>query len=92
MAKRRNLLPDIQQPMGESCVHCSKENWSNSHDEPEKRRDSDTPCDEMESLHWLLKVELQNKEGPLPSTGHRPDLGLNGKIKLFLFLGWIFGL
>ena len=46
--------------MGESGICCSEEIWSNGHDEREGRGNSDTPTDEVESLHQLPEAELCN--------------------------------
>ena len=78
--------------MGESGARCSEESWSNDHDKEERRGDLDTPSNEMKSLHQLSKTELHKKEGPLPSSIHRPNLGQTRRIKLLLLSGRIFGL
>ena len=67
--------------MGESGARCSKESWSNGHDERERRGDPDTHSDEMESLHRLSEAELHNEEGPLPSTVHRRNPEPSGRIE-----------
>ena len=84
MAHRRNHLPHIRQPMGESGTCCSEESRSNGHDEQEGRGNLDAPTDEVESLHRLPKAELHNQEGPLLATVHRPNPGPTGRIELLL--------
>ena len=78
--------------MGESGARCSKETWSNGHDERERQEDLDTSSDETDSMHRLSEAELCNEEGPLPSTVHRLNPGPTSRIKLLMLLGRIFGL
>ena len=77
--------------MGESGTRRSEESRSNGHDEQERRGNPDVPIDEVEGLHRLPEAELRDQEGPLPSTVHRPDLGLTSRIQLLLIPRWILG-
>ena len=92
MAKCRNYLPPYQIANGESGARCSKQSRSNGHDKWERRGNSDTPSDEVESVHRLLEAKLDNQEGPFPSHVHRQNPGPTGRIELLLLSGRIFGL
>ena len=78
--------------MGECGARCSEESLSNGHDEREKRGNSDTSSNKVESLHQLPEAELRDQEGPFPSLVHQPNPEPTSRIKLLLLPQRIFGL